>query len=865
MDFSRLLFAVCAVPVVLCAAQDPILHLSFDTNEVRTSQSTGRPALALATNVFSVAYWVMPLDLPSHNCSSRWEKVSYRLVASNGSGYYDGFRTGLVWHGGRYHPFFAVGGPERRGGGDAAVSVPTNAWAHIAWTWDGAEIVGYVNGERACAHGCRLPLTPPRDKLAIGATGYGMPPLPMRIASFTCWDRVLAQDDIDALTKGRFPAREATRFTEKGRWAEARALYAKLGDWQPPASVPAYAQVPPRRPAAPPPRTAATVEARSWSEALARVRELKKSGATGGVTVLFRGGEHPMTETVRMDAADSGSADFPIVYAAYPGEEPVFTGGVTLPPFEKVSDPETLKRLPTEAARANVRVCDLSSFGALSPMPTMGWGFGEKAVPDVYVDGRWMQPARYPNDGFLHATNIVDKTNCIFRVDAAVGDMSAWAREPDLMGCGYWVWCWADFTVPLKTDLAAGTFTITPKLRWPMAASWNPDLNYFLVNALHALDREGEYYLDARARRLYAWLPPSARTCTLSMFPNTSLELNNVHHVQFRGLTFRYGRGRAVVASGCSDLVFAGNRFLDFGGQGFTFSGRDTLIWGNTFRGFGCAALDVAGGNRRTLEASGIRLENNDISQTSRAVRTYTPGLRLHGCGSQVVYNHFHEILSSAMRLEGNDFLVSMNLVENVVKESGDQGGVDIYNNPSYQGNVYSYNIWRNIGCRGHGQAGIRFDDRISGQVVYGNRFDDASDAKFFGGVQMNGGRRNLIDNNVFTRCAIGVSAGGWEGPRWVNSFTNAQGRAQVEREVDIYAPPYTTRYPGIETLVHETVMTNTFTRNVFVGDGVFLKAHGGRNALFRNWRFEKLPDLDELARETCFDPLPPESDIGTY
>lgn len=874
------LMAMAMTCLAAFGAETPIVDMAFNREEVRTTARTARPALPLATNRMTIAYWAMPLDRNAHNCSSRWESVSQRVVASDGSGYYDGFRTGMAGTS-RYVPYFQTGDAKSPKLYSLGLALPCDKWAHVAWTWDATNLVGYVNGERRKSFATPPDWTPPRAGLpfVVGPAGHGVPPLPMRLESLRVWDRPLSGAEIEAMAIDRFPERKATALTERGRWAEAREIYATLDDWK--LERKAYMDVEPRRPAGPPPATAhslfvapggddaaaGTLEAplKSWNEAVRRVRELMASGAKGGATVFFRGGEYRVSETVLLEKADSGRADFPVVYMAYGDERPVFTGLADLGDWKPVTDPAALRRLPTDAARASVRVCDLRKAGVPFPAKSAPYGYGLPSAEllDLYVDGERQLPARYPNDSFLQATNVVDRTNCVFRADAAAGDMAGWALEPDLMGCGYWVWCWADFTVPLKADVAANTFTISPRLRHPMAASWNPNMYYFICNALRAVDREGEWHLDRATGMLYAWKKPGR--CQVSVFDRPFLEMRSVSHVQIRGLELTGGRGRAVVASGCSDVLFARNRVTNFGGEGFRLSGaRDVVVWGNVFSGFGCAAMDVSGGDRRTLTASGIRIENNEIAHSSRHVRTYTPGLRLHGCGTKVVYNHFHHILSSAMRLEGNDFLVSMNVVEDVVKESGDQGGVDIYNNPSYQGNVYSFNIWRNIGCGGHGQAGIRFDDRISGQVVYGNRFDNCSDGKYFGAVQINGGRRNVIDNNVFTRCAFAVSAGGYDGERWRAGFALPDIRKKCEEDVNIYAPPYTTRYPGIETLKDELHQVNRFTRNVFVGGERMLKTSGWDDCA-RNWRFDVCPDLDEFARETCFSPLPHEDEIGTY
>lgn len=871
-----------AMPLACLAAfgaETPIVDLSFNRDEIRTTAQTARPAPPLATNRMTVAYWAMPLDRNAHNCSSRWENVAQRVVASDGSGYFDGFRTGMTGTS-RYVPYFQAGDAKNPKLYALDLALPSDKWAHVAWTWDITNLVGYVNGERRMAFATPPNWTPPQNgRFVVGPAGYGVPPLPMKLQDLRVWDRPLAPAEVEAMAIDRFPERKAALLTERGRWAEAREIYAGLDDWK--AERKPYMDVEPRRPVAPPPATAhsifvspsgddtaaGTLDAplKSWNAAVRRVRELVASGAAGGVTVFFRGGEYRVAETVRLEKADSGRPDFPVVYTAYGDERPVFTGLADLDGWKPVTDAAVLRRLPTDAARAAVRVCDLRKAGVQFPAnaESYGWGFAEASLLDLYVDGERQLPARYPNDSFLRATNVVDKTNCVFRGDSAVGDMADWALEPELMGCGYWVWCWADFTVPLKTDVAANTFTIAPKLRWPMAASWNPNMFYFICNALRAVDREGEWHLDRTTGLLYAWVKPGRRQ--ISVFDRPFLEMRSVSHVQIRGVELTGGRGRAVVVSDCSDVLFARNRVTNFGGEGFRLSNaRDVVVWGNVFSGFGCAAMDVSGGDRRSLTASGIRIENNEIAHSSRHVRTYTPGMRLHGCGTKVVYNHFHDILSSAMRLEGNDFLISMNVVEDVVKESGDQGGVDIYNNPSYQGNVYSFNVWRNIGCGGHGQAGIRFDDRISGQVVYGNRFDNCSDGKFFGAVQINGGRRNTIDNNVFTRCAFAVSAGGYDGEHWRAGFALPDIRKKCEKDVNIYAPPYTTRYPGIETLKDELHQVNRFTRNVFVGAGRMLKTSGW-DSCARNWRFAVCPDLDAFARETCFSPLPPVGEIGTY
>ena len=54
------------------------------------------------------------------------------------------------------------------------------------------------------------------------------------------------------------------------------------------------------------------------------------AGMTGDIVVYLRGGVYPLTTTVTFDAADSGLNGFHVIYAAYPGETPVLSGGQRL-------------------------------------------------------------------------------------------------------------------------------------------------------------------------------------------------------------------------------------------------------------------------------------------------------------------------------------------------------------------------------------------------------------------------------------------------------------------------------------------------------------------------------------------------------
>jgi uncharacterized protein (TIGR03437 family) len=65
----------------------------------------------------------------------------------------------------------------------------------------------------------------------------------------------------------------------------------------------------------------------TFDRARAMVQFIAKAGLTQ-VSVQFRGGTYTVPDTVMFTAADSGTATMPVVYQNYPGETPVFSGGM---------------------------------------------------------------------------------------------------------------------------------------------------------------------------------------------------------------------------------------------------------------------------------------------------------------------------------------------------------------------------------------------------------------------------------------------------------------------------------------------------------------------------------------------------------
>ena len=265
--------------------------------------------------------------------------------------------------------------------------------------------------------------------------------------------------------------------------------------------------------------------------------------------------------------------------------------------------------------------------------------------------------------------------------------------------------------------------------------------------------------------------------------------------------------GAHCVIAGCTLRRLGGDAIVVQGGQQHT-------VFGCTMHTLGCGGARVAGGDRTTLAAGGHVVENCTVADIARLKRTYAPAVHLDGCGNRIAHNRFERIPSSAMRIEGNDHVIELNAIRHVVQESDDQGGLDMFGNPLYRGVVIRWNRWSDITGGTHcGAAGVRLDDMISGVTVHGNVFERCG-AVQFGGVQIHGGKENVVDNNLFVDCFAGLSFSRWGEKRW---------REGIARFLpDAGAAPYAARYPDLARLADDADI-NWVTRNVFVrcGSGV--------------------------------------------
>lgn len=563
----------------------------------------------------------------------------------------------------------------------------------------------------------------------------------------------------------------------------------------------------------------------SLTRARDAVRALRRKGVTGAAAVTLAPGEYRVTGTFELTSQDSAAPGAPVVYrSAVPGAA-VLYGGERLAGFAPVTDPDVLARLPEES-RQHVLQCNLKAQGITDYGTLRVRGYGQKPSPpalELMFNGEPQTIARWPNAGFVQAGELVDPGSPVDGRPAVLRYQderhARWTKAEDAWLFGYFRYLWADASIPVgRIDPAARTLTTGEPYGWrDQGMSPDQGIIYYAYNLLEELDQPGEWYLDRRSGMLYLYPPsePATATIEIGVLSVPMMTMEAVSDVRVEGLTLDLARYNGIEMRNCSRCVVAGCTVARMAGNGILIQGgEENGVLGCDIHTIGRRATEVIGGDRATLTPGRHFVENCCIHGFGRIDRTYTPAIQLEGVGHRVAHNLMYDGPSSAMRIEGNDHLIEYNDVHSVVRESDDQGGMELFMNPTYRGVIFRYNRFRNVGKTGtetavHGQAAIRLDDAISGIQLYGNLFIRSANGKF-GAVQMNSGRDNVIDNNLFIDCRQGIS-GGWRPGNIV-----WQGLRQGEPREGFYLTElYLARYPRLAHLLDEPAV-NHIWRNMF-------------------------------------------------
>jgi len=569
--------------------------------------------------------------------------------------------------------------------------------------------------------------------------------------------------------------------------------------------------------------------------------KVRKAGNTDRArqsTVWLAAGTYRVTATIGFGERDSNCT-----YRAAPGQEARISGGLNLDPskFQPLTNAPVLDRLPQES-RGKVMQLDLRAAAGISNIDQMvPRGFGQPMLPvpvELIFNDRPMVLSRWPNNDLATYANVIDPGSAPRlamkdlppnerkeepdrgAVFVYTGDRPArWTRASDAWLMGYWKYGWADDLIPIASiDPAKKQIA----LKTPSFYGVDPNNRFYAVNLLEEIDMPGEYFIDRDKLILYFW-PPAALAgsrITLTQLTEPLISIKNASNLHFDNLTFENTRGNGIVSRGGSHNRIThctvrniGNIALDLGDAAPFDGGHDNGVSDCTLRDIGADGIILSAGDRKKLAPGNNFADNNDISNVGRWYRQSHPPVRLDGVGNRATHNFIHDCVESAIMFWGNEMLIEFNDIARCCTDSDDAGAIYIGRNPSARGTIIRHNLFRDIGPNRVGNIGVfsvYFDDTCSGEIIEKNIFYRAGKPgkSVNATVFMNGGVDNRIENNIFIDCPGAVVPMPWPVQMWKDFLASPPCVQHLRDEVDVTAPPYSTRYPELKDIFNPDAMS---------------------------------------------------------
>ena len=505
----------------------------------------------------------------------------------------------------------------------------------------------------------------------------------------------------------------------------------------------------------------------------------------GGITVHLRGGRYLRTETFELTQRDSGLATAPITYRAYPGERVHLIGGHALEPESFVpvaaSDPVWARLDPTAQGpclKVDLRTLGITEYGAALQM-------------ELSVNGTLMQPARWPNEGFVRTTSA--ENDITFGYDDP--RPARWLAAPDAYAVGYWRHGWAN-----RIERIAQIDTANKKITLENAPGYGIQANkpYYVVNLVEEIDRPGEWYLDREAGVLYLWPPEqiNGADILISTLDTPLIALENTSYVRLDGLTIEMGTDHGVKVDGGSDNLIANCVIRNMRKNAVTVSGARNAVERCEIYGLGQMGVAVSGGDRHRLTPGENVVRNCTIHDFGRWQRTYAPAIRLSGVGHIAAHNKLYDAPHSAILFGGNEHLIELNEIYGVCYEVDDAGSVYCGRDWGLRGNLIKNNFFHHIESHLTGSNGVHavyLDDCASGITVFGNVFYEISGRA----IMCGGGRDNTIDNNVIAKCGSAHFTDR-RGKVWVDKDQQSWNLLDKIERYNYTQPPWSERYPRL-------------------------------------------------------------------
>lgn len=551
------------------------------------------------------------------------------------------------------------------------------------------------------------------------------------------------------------------------------------------------------------------------------IRVLRSQGklSNKGVVVNVAPGIYYRQSIFVLGDIDGGTAEAPVVWKSLIPGRAILDGGKALPYWTNLPKAVAAKLNPAIAKK--VKQVALKTWKVLHAGNLVRRGFpyvnNENPV-ELYFDNVRMRPARYPNAGWLNVADNQDASkDKIFTNDGRPG---LWSSYTDVMAEGYFGFDW---TYSLEKVVGFDKENKVVQLAEPTWYGVNKGQRFAFVNVFTELDQPGEYYIDRAKMMLYFYPPTTSmgRKGVVSVLNDSLIRLDNTNHVRIEGFGFQHTRMTAAEIYFGSNNSIVGCTIKNVGKNGVWLrNGTNNGVDSCNITGVGQAGVVVMGGDRQSLTPANNYVKNTHIWEYAQTCKTYNPAVDITGVGNKVINNRIENAPHIGIQFRGNDHLIENNFISNVCRESGDSGAIYTVFGFNEFGNVIRKNVIQDIytgagGHSDHNNLGIYFDGYASGNLIEDNVLRRCTQ-----GILINGGRDNIVRNNVFDDCDLSMFYSA-PGQTVDTDLVNKPWFISNWNSVNVNVAPWTSRWPQLANFFNDDPTIpkrNKCEKNVSVG-----------------------------------------------
>jgi hypothetical protein len=498
--------------------------------------------------------------------------------------------------------------------------------------------------------------------------------------------------------------------------------------------------------------------------------------------------------------------------------------------------------------QVDLRAQGITDFGTLLPR---GFGKTNNAALELFINGKAQPLGRWPdaddntapiNHGFATIASVASDT----RFTVASTRLSRWATAPDAWAHGYFGFYWADDHIAIAAVTGANQqITLANKPSYTTVAG-QP---WYAYNLLEEITQPGEWYLDRSSGLLYLWPTAqfNAADVLVSTLAGPLFNLNAASGITLQGLRLESTRASLVSIIGGNSNTLLKLLLKNAGTSAVNISGGSQhRVAQSQIVDSGDDGVIASGGNRATLVASSHVVEDNEIQGFGRFASTYHPAVSLSGVGQIVRHNLIHDSSDSAVIFRGNEHLIELNEIRNVVARVSDAGAIYTDRDWGARGNLIKNNFIHHISSvfkTSYGVHGIYLDDAVSGIQVEGNVVYAVDD----NAIKDGGGRDNILINNVLARSGTAFFTDTRAYTAWkAGTVEWAKGSLLTAlKALNYQSEPWASRYPAAAAIPNQWsfITANDGNPWLYPKGTVFSRNIGFSNA---NW-------INNLAPTTWF------------